>query len=83
MARDIRHRLVVLEARHHVGPPKFECWVDAGDEYLRNKDGVTMTRSAFDAAFPDARKIKLNIFNTWTVTDHKARQPPYSNGEMA
>ncbi len=34
----------------------------AGDGYLRNKDGVTMTRDAFDAAFPNARKVKLNIF---------------------
>jgi hypothetical protein len=62
MVRDIRHRLAALEARHHVGPPKFECWVDAGDGYLRNKDGATMARDAFDAAYPKARKIKLNIF---------------------
>jgi hypothetical protein len=62
MVRDIRHRLAALEARHHVGPPKFECWVDAGDGYLRNNDGVTMTREAFDAAFPNARKITLDIF---------------------
>jgi hypothetical protein len=62
MVRDIPRRLATLEARHHVGPPKFECWVNAGDGYLRNNDGVTMTRDAFDAAFPNARKIKLNIF---------------------
>jgi len=59
---DIHRRLAALEARQHVATPKFECWVDAGDGYLRRKDGTTMTRAAFDAEFPNARKIKLNIF---------------------
>jgi hypothetical protein len=63
MARDICRRLAALEARRHVGPPKFEFWVNKGDGYLRNKDGTTMTRDAFDAAFPNAIKIKLDIFD--------------------
>jgi hypothetical protein len=61
MARKIQRRLAALEARHHVATPKFEFWVDAGEGYLQKKDGTTMTRAAFDAAFPNARKIKLNI----------------------
>lgn len=62
MRRDVHRRLSTLEARHHVGKPKFEVWVDEGDGYLRNKDGATMTREVFDAAFPDARPFMLDIF---------------------
>jgi hypothetical protein len=58
----LKRRLARLEAWENVGPPKFECWVDAGDGHLRHKDGRIMTREAFDAAFPNAKKITLDIF---------------------
>jgi len=57
----LKRRLAWLEAKENISPPKFEFWLDAGDGYLRNKDGMRMTRQAFDAAFPNARKITLNI----------------------
>ena len=58
----LKRRLAQLEAKENIGPPRFEVWVNAGDGYLRNQAGMTMTREAFDAAFPDARKVTLNIF---------------------
>jgi len=62
MARDAHRRLAALEARNHVGARNFELWVNEGDGLLRNGAGQVMTRNAFDAAFPNARRIKLNIF---------------------
>lgn len=59
--RLLERRLTGLEANGNVGPPKFEFWVDEGDGYLRKKDGTTMTREAFEAAFPNATKFKLNL----------------------
>lgn len=59
--RLLERRLAGLEANGNIGPPKFEFWVDEGDGYLRKKDGTTMTREAFEAAFPNAIKFKLNL----------------------
>ena len=61
MVRDIRQRLAALEARH-LGAPKIEVWINEGDGLLRSPTGQVMTRKTFDAAFPDARKLKLDIF---------------------
>jgi hypothetical protein len=58
----LKQRLTRLEAKENIGPPKFECWVNEGDGYLRSEDGRIMTREAFDAACPNARKITLDIF---------------------
>ncbi len=58
----LKRRLAWLEAKENIGPPKFEVWVNAGDGYLRNQAGMTMTREAFDVAFPDAREFTLDIF---------------------
>ena len=60
--KDLKRRLARLETKKCVGPSKFELWVNEGDGYLRHKDGRIMTREAFDAAFPNARKITLDIF---------------------
>jgi hypothetical protein len=62
MPRDIRRRLGALEARHNVGSPKIEVWINEGDGLLRNRTGQVMTQEAFDAAFPNAKRIRLNIF---------------------
>jgi hypothetical protein len=60
----LKRRLAKLEAaKENFGPPEFEeVWVDAGDGYLRNQAGMTMTREAFDMAFPDAIKLTMNLF---------------------
>jgi len=58
----LKRRLAKLEAKRNIGPPKFRFWLDKGDGYLRNNDGITMSRQDFDAAFPNARKFKLDIF---------------------
>jgi hypothetical protein len=62
MVRDIHYRLARLEAKRNIGAPKFEVWVDAGDGYMRHKDGMTMTRDGFDVAFPNTRRFTLDIF---------------------
>jgi hypothetical protein len=54
--------IAALEVQHHAGPPRFELWVDEGGGILKTRDGKSMTRDAFDAAFPNAIKIKLAIF---------------------
>jgi hypothetical protein len=58
----LKRRLAKLEAKRDIGPPRSECWVNSGDGLLRHKDGRTMTQEAFDAAFPNAQKITLDIF---------------------
>jgi hypothetical protein len=58
----LKRRLARLEAKENIDPPKFQLWVNEGDGCLRNKDGTIMTREAFDAAFPNARKMTLDIF---------------------
>lgn len=63
MAHDIRRRLAALEARRGVVAPKIQVWVNGGNGLLRNREGQVMTREAFDTAFPNARKISLDIFN--------------------
>jgi hypothetical protein len=40
-----------------------ELWIDEGDGILRHRDGRSMTREAFEAAFPDAETIRLKIFD--------------------
>ena len=67
MTRDICRRLTALEVRGGVGAPKIEVWVNEGNELLRNRAGDVMKREAFDAAFPNARKFKLNVFEN---SDH-------------
>jgi hypothetical protein len=62
MKASLVKRVARLEAKENIGSPKFQLWVNEGDGYLRNKDGMTMTREAFDAAFPNATKVTLNIF---------------------
>jgi hypothetical protein len=62
MAGDIHRRLAKLETKDRVGKPKFEIWLNTDDGYLRNKEGMTLSREAFDAAFPNARKFTLDIF---------------------
>jgi hypothetical protein len=64
MIRDVHRRLSALEARRGAGAPKIDIWVNEGNGLLHNRAGDVMTREAFDAAFPNARKIKLNIFDT-------------------
>jgi hypothetical protein len=59
--RLLERRLAGLQAKENIGPPRFEFWVDEGDGYLRKKDGTTMTREAFEAAYPNAIKFKLNL----------------------
>jgi hypothetical protein len=65
MARDIFRRLTALE-RHRVGTPKVEVkvevWINEGDGIVRHRSGRVMTKEAFDAAFPHARHISLNLF---------------------
>jgi hypothetical protein len=68
MRKDILRRLAALEARHNVRMPVFDLWIDEGDGLLRqstgeDSTGQVMTREAFNAAFPDAKKIRLNIFD--------------------
>ena len=63
MSRDIRRRLTALESRRGIGAPEIEVWVNEGNGLLRNRAGDVMTREAFDAAFPNARTITLDIFN--------------------
>lgn len=58
----IYRRLAALEAGHCVRRPKYVLWVDEGDGYMRNKEGTTMTREAFEAAVPKPIKIRLSIF---------------------
>jgi hypothetical protein len=62
MAGDIHRRLAALETRRYMGAPKFQVWVNEGDGLLRSREGRVMTQEAFDKAFPNARKMKLNIF---------------------
>jgi hypothetical protein len=61
--RDIARRIESMEAERHDCKPQCETWVDGGDGLLRTRSGKVMTREAFDATFPNARKIKLNIFD--------------------
>jgi hypothetical protein len=56
----LKRRLARLEAKN-IGPPTVEVWLDKDDGYLRKNDGTTMTRQAFDAAFPNALKMTLDI----------------------
>jgi hypothetical protein len=44
-------------------PPIYECWVNEGDGIVRHRDGRSMTREAFEAAFPDAETFTLNLFD--------------------
>jgi len=62
MVRDIRRRLAALAACRRVCARKFELFINQGDGLLRNRTGQVMTREAFDAAFPNARRITLDIF---------------------
>jgi hypothetical protein len=57
----LKRRLARLEAKQNIGSPQVEVWLDKGDGYLRKNDGTTMTREAFDAAFPNAMKVTLDI----------------------
>jgi len=57
----LKRSLARLEAMQNIGSPNVEVWLEKGDGYLRKKDGTTMTRQAFDAAFPNAMKITLDI----------------------
>ena len=61
MRRDIPRRLAALEALHQAGTPKIDVWINEGDGLVRNRDGAAMTQEAFDAAFPKAIKITLDI----------------------
>jgi hypothetical protein len=61
MRRDFHRRLARLEIERRVGKSMVEVWLDKGDGYLRKNDGTKMTRKAFDAAFPNAREITLDI----------------------
>jgi hypothetical protein len=70
MARDIHRRLAALETRHHVAKPKFEMWLNRGDGLLHGPEGEVMTQAAFNAAFPNARRITLSIFG-----EHAGRTP--------
>jgi hypothetical protein len=47
-------------------------WVDGGDGILRHRDGRSMTREAFEAAFPDAKTIRLKIFDK-ELSDRRQR----------
>jgi hypothetical protein len=62
MALDIHRRLARLETKKHVGKPRIELWINDGHGLLHNPSGQVLTREAFDAAFPNARKFTLNIF---------------------
>ncbi len=61
----LKRRLTQLEVKKNISPPKYRLWVsDAAGGLLRNSDGRTMTREAFDKAFPNAKKFRLNIFDS-------------------
>jgi CO dehydrogenase/acetyl-CoA synthase delta subunit len=63
MARDIHRRVAALEARHTVGRPEVEMWINEGDGLMRSRTGKVTTREAFEAAFPNARRFTLDIFD--------------------
>jgi hypothetical protein len=39
----------------------MQVWLNKGDGFVRSPMGKVMTQEAFDAAFPNARHITLNI----------------------
>jgi hypothetical protein len=55
-------RLAALETRRQTGAPKFELWVNEGDRLVHHPTGRSMTRKAFYAAFPNVRRITLDVF---------------------
>ena len=61
--RSFKNRIAKLEKKAHIDEPICETWVDEGDGVLRGPSGQTMTHAEFDAAFPDAEEITLNIFD--------------------
>jgi hypothetical protein len=67
MALDIRRRIAALESRYHVGKPKIAMWLSEGDGLVRGPEGEMMTREAFDAAFPNVKRITLDIFGERTM----------------
>jgi hypothetical protein len=44
MARNTYRRLATLEAKNGLLKHKFIVWVNTGDGYLQNKEGMTLTR---------------------------------------
>lgn len=56
----------MLDGRHGFNAPRVEVWVKEGDGIVRHRSGRVMTKEAFDAAFPHARHITLNLFGEKT-----------------
>jgi hypothetical protein len=80
MTRDIDRRLTGLEVRRGTSAPKSEVWVNEGNGLLRNRAGNVMTQQAFEAAFPNARKIKLNVFDNSNRDRSSVGEPQSGTG---
>ena len=62
MRRDFQRRLAKLEARSNGGPPPgFEVWIDDGSGLLCSGEGDTMTKEAYDAAYPDSIPVTVSM----------------------
>jgi hypothetical protein len=58
----MHRRLAALESRENIGAPNVEIWIDEGDRYVHRPTNRMMTSDDFKAAFPNAERITLNIF---------------------
>jgi hypothetical protein len=58
----MHRRLVALESRGKIGPPKVEIWINEGDRLVHPRTRRVLTHQAFKAAFSNAKRFTLNIF---------------------
>ena len=58
----MRRRLAALESQGKIGPPKVEIWINDGNKHVHPPTGRVLTHEAFNAAFPNAKRFTLNIF---------------------
>jgi hypothetical protein len=62
MKNRMHRRLAALEDPGQISPPKVEIWINHGNGHVHHPTGRAMTHEAFKAAFPNARRFTLDIF---------------------
>jgi hypothetical protein len=62
MRNRMHRRLAALETQGQIRTPNIEIWINDGDRHVHHPTGRAMTHEAFQAAFPNARRFTLDIF---------------------